>query len=188
MPDAPTTSAPSRPDVYARIRHRAPILVVVFCAALLIVVGLIRPFASPPVDIEVRQPLVASEGDPAAAYATVHNAGGSDTLLSASTPAAARVVLQEREFPTDDPAGVLVEVDSLPVPGFGDLAMQPGGDQLLLVGLTAPLTAGETVPITLVFERAGTIEVDAEAETYTEIANRLLPPRLQVPTDAGSGG
>ena len=79
-----------------------------------------------------------------------------------------------------DPEGHLVTVDHLDVPGFGDLRLQPGSDQLLLTGLTAPLTTGATIPITLQFQRSGTITVQAEAQSYDEIGRRLLPPRVQV--------
>jgi len=180
-PEAPKTPQP-RTDIYARIRRFAPVLIVVFCAGLLVTVGLIRPFSKPPVDIELRSPLVASEGDPTAAYVLVHNGGGSDVLLSASTPAADSVVLQQWQTSDSDPVGHLVTVDSLAVPGFGDLRMQPGGDQLLLTGLRAPLIVGETIPITLTFERTGERTVEAEAQPYDVIGDRLLPPRLKVPT------
>jgi copper(I)-binding protein len=180
-PETPKTPQP-RTDIYARIRKFAPVLIVVFCAGLLVIVALIRPFGKPPVDIELRSPLVASEGDPTAAYVVVHNGGGSDTLLSASTPAADSVVLQQWQTSDSDPAGHLVTVDSLDVPGFGDLRMQPGSDQLLLTGLRAPLVIGETIPITLTFERSGERTVEAEAQPYEVIGDRLLPPRLKVPT------
>jgi copper(I)-binding protein len=183
-PEPPTPSPAPRTDIYARIRRAAPVLVVLFCAGMLVFVAIIHPFTKPPVAIEVRTPLVASEGDPTAAYVWLHNGGGSDVLLSASTPAAATVVLQQ--WQTSQPGdgtqtvGHLVTVDHLDVPGFGDLRMQPGGDQLLLSGLVEPLRVGQTIPITLVFERSGTQTVQAEAQTYDTIADRLLPPRLKV--------
>ena len=36
------------------------------------------------------------------------------------------------------------------------------------------------MPITLTFERAGTVEAQAEVDTYDDIAVTLLPPRLRV--------
>lgn len=183
-PVQPAASPQPRTDIYFRIRRAAPVLVVLFCAGILVTVALIHPFTKPPVSIEVRTPLVASEGDPTAAYVVLHNGGGSDVLLSASTPAAATVVLQQWQTsqPADGTAtvGHPVTVDHLDVPGFGDLRMQPGGDQLLLSGLVEPLRVGQTIPLTLVFQRSGTRTVQAEAQTYDTIADRLLPPRLKV--------
>jgi copper(I)-binding protein len=77
--------------------------------------------------------------------------------------------------------GVLTNVDQLDIPGFGDLRLQPGSDQLLLKGLTSPLTVGQTISITLQFKRAGVITVEATVATYDDIADRLLPPRLKLP-------
>lgn len=178
-----------RTDIYARIRRFAPVLIVVFCIGVLVFVAIVHPFTSPPTAIELRTPLVASEGDPTAAYVVIHNSGGPDTLLSASSPAAASVVLQQWQTdpgPSSDgtaaPTGRPVTVDHLDVPGFADLRMQPGGDQLLFSGLTAPLTVGSTITITLTFERSGVRTVQAEAQPYEVIADRLLPPRLKVTT------
>jgi copper(I)-binding protein len=77
--------------------------------------------------------------------------------------------------------GMLTDVDHLDIPGFGDLRLQPGLSQLLLKGLTAPLAVGQQVSITLNFEKAGAITVEATVATYDEIADRLLPPRLKLP-------
>ena len=178
----PATPQP-RTDIYASIRRLAPVLIVLFCIGILVFAAVVHPFEKPPVALELRTALVASEGDPTAAYVVIHNGGGSDVLLSASTPAATSVALQEWQtsVPTDgtEPVGHLVTVPQLEVPGFGDLDMQPGGDQLLLSGLTAPLTVGATIPITLEFQRSGTRTVQAEAQPYDVIGDRLLPPRLK---------
>ncbi len=188
-PASPTSARPPAApsgDVYATIRRFAPALVVVFCAGLLLVVALVRPFPSPAPAIELHDALVGSEGDPVAAYVVIHNTGGNDTLLGASTPAATTVELQERETSEADPAGVLVTVDHLDVPGYADTRLQPGSDQLLLRGLTRPLAVGDTVPLTLDFERAGTLTVHAQVRTYLDIADQLLPPRLVVPGQDGA--
>lgn len=183
-PQTPAAPQP-RTDIYARIRRLAPVLVVLFCISILVFAAVVHPFEKPPVALQLRSPLVASEGDPAAAYVVIHNGGGSDTLLGASTPAAATVVIQhwQSSDPTDGtaPVSALVTVSQLEVPGFGELHMQPGGDQLLLSGLTEPLTVGSTIPITLEFARSGALTVQAEAQPYDVIGDRLLPPRLKVP-------
>jgi copper(I)-binding protein len=182
-PAAATAGPP--PDIYARIRRFAPALVVLFCAGLLVMVAVVRPFDSPPAAPELRTPLVGADVDPTGAYVVIHNAGGNDTLVGASTPAAATVEIQQRQGQTDTEPGVLVVVDQLAVPGFSDTRLQPGGDQLLLTDLVRPLAAGDTVELTLVFERAGSVTVDAQVESYVDIAERLLPPRLIIPGQDG---
>ena len=181
---ATTTAAPP-PDIYARIRRFAPALVVLFCAGLLVMVAVVRPFDSPPAAPELRTPLVGADVDPTGAYVVIHNAGGNDTLIGASSPAAATVEIQQRQGRTDTEPGELVVVEELAIPGFSDTRLQPGGDQLLLTDLVRPLSAGDTVELTLEFERAGTVTVDAQVESYVDIAERLLPPRLIIPGQEG---
>lgn len=171
MSDVPPSS-PSR----SGLRRFAPVLLVTFCIAALVAMAFISPFQSPPPAVTVAEALVGSDNDPTGAYMVISNPGGPDTLLAASTPAADSVVLQEA---ADSAAPTTVS--RIDVPGFADLRLQPGGDQLLLRGLVAPLTVGQKVPITLEFERSGTVTVEAEVATYTTIADRLLPPRLKLP-------
>jgi copper(I)-binding protein len=177
---------PPRTDIYFRIRRFAPILVVLFCAGILVVMAVVRPFTSPPSAPELQSPLVGAGLDPAAAYVVIHNTGGNDTLIGASTPAAGSVELQQREGQTESDPGVLVTVDQIEVPGYEDTRLQPGADQLLLVDLARPLSPGDTVQLTLEFERAGSVTVDAEVASYLDIADRLLPPRLVIPGQDGN--
>jgi copper(I)-binding protein len=183
--EAPTARPVPPPDIYLRIRRFAPVLVVLFCAGLLVLVAVVRPFDSPPAAPELRSPLVGADVDPTAAYVIIHNSGGNDTLVGASTPAAGTVELQQRQGRTDTDPGVLVTVDQLDVPGFTDTRLQPGSDQILLSDLVRPLAAGDTVSLTLRFERAGSVTVDAEVASYVDIADQLLPPRLKIPGQNG---
>lgn len=189
--DAPTPQP--RTDIYARIMRFAPLYVVIFCIGVLVLMAFLRPFESPKPSIELRDALVGADFNPTGAYMVIHNSGGSDTLLSASTPAAASVQLQqivpaqtttsmiENGGVTANIGGTLTDVTQLAIPGFDDLRLQPGLSQLLLKDLTAPLSPGQTVTLTLQFERAGMITVEAAVATYDDIADRLLPPRLKLP-------
>jgi hypothetical protein len=40
--------------------------------------------------------------------------------------------------------------------------LQPGGLHVMFIGLRAPLREGSTIPLTLVFEKAGRIEVSTD--------------------------
>ncbi|MCZ7529936.1 MAG: copper chaperone PCu(A)C [Acidimicrobiia bacterium] len=52
-------------------------------------------------------------------------------------------------------------VDVIPVPA-GTTMLEPGGYHIMLMGLAAPLTAGDSLELTLDFENAGTRTVDVE--------------------------
>ena len=59
----------------------------------------------------------------------------------------------------------IIEITGLklayPQPGGGEtVVLEPGGYHIMLMGLTKPLTEGEMVPATLIFEHAGRIEVE----------------------------
>ena len=97
----------------------------------------------------------------AAVYLTIDNGGRpADRLISVSTPAADRaevhtivhegdVVRMRRTEPLDIGAGER-------------LVFEPGGRHLMLMGLKAPLVEGRRVSVTLDFEKAGRIAVEAD--------------------------
>jgi len=100
-------------------------------------------------------------------FTTITNGGkANDRLLDASSPAAARVELHDMTMD----GGVMrmrPVVGGLAVPAGGALALQPGGQHLMLMGLKAPLELGALVPVTLRFERAGTVTVQLKVEAVT---------------------
>jgi len=88
-----------------------------------------------------------------------------DRLLRASTPAAASVELHSMKI---DAQGIMRmrEVDAIPLGPGSTVTMRPGqGVHLMLVGLRAPLREGATFPMTLTFERGGSIEVEVVVQS-----------------------
>jgi copper(I)-binding protein len=55
------------------------------------------------------------------------------------------------------------EVAQIDVPAGGSVELKPGGYHVMLMKLAAPIAAGDSVPVTLTFERAGEVQVDAVA-------------------------
>ena len=49
---------------------------------------------------------------------------------------------------------------ALPIPAKGSVLLAPGGLHVMLMGLPQPLKAGTTLPLTLNFEKAGTVTLD----------------------------
>ena len=95
----------------------------------------------------------------AGGYLTVTNDGGQDDrLVSASTPAAQSVEIHEMTM-QGDVMKMRELPDGLPIRSGQTVALKPGGYHLMMLELKQPLTEGGTVPVTLTFERAGTIEV-----------------------------
>jgi periplasmic copper chaperone A len=93
-----------------------------------------------------------------AAYMTLMNTGTvADKLISISTPAARKAEVHTHVM--DDGMMKMRPVGDLEIPPGDSAVMQPGGLHIMLMGLTAPLVEGETYPLTLNFERAGSIEL-----------------------------
>jgi len=101
------------------------------------------------------------------AYLSITNNGPrEDTLLSASSPVAARVEFHRTSLEAGmarmRPAGPVVVGPKVTV------TAEPGGLHLMLVDLKAPLVAGTTVPLVLIFKSAGEITVQLKIEDSRE--------------------
>ena len=102
-----------------------------------------------------------------AAFMGLMNTGPEDDrLIEVRSDVAERVELHTH---LQDANGVMrmVEVeDGFVVPAGGMAMLQRGGDHVMFLGLTRPLAHGDSVDVTLVFEKAGeiavTIPVDLE--------------------------
>ena len=56
------------------------------------------------------------------------------------------------------------KVDAIAIADAKYARLQPSGDHIMLIDLKKPLKEGETVKLTLVFEKAGPIDVEAKVE------------------------
>lgn len=100
-------------------------------------------------------------GATTAAYLAVSNHGAvEDRLLGAASPLAARVEIHRH---VKKPGGLMAmqQVEGgLALPAQGQLAFTPGGLHVMMFGLKRNIVAGEAIPMTLVFERAGPIQLE----------------------------
>ena len=99
----------------------------------------------------------------AVVFFTISNSGKeTDRLLRASTPVAAAVALHQMAV-----EGGMMKMRAVPTlelrPG-ARLELQPGGYHLMLLDIKHPLKAGEKFPMTLTFERGGTLTVPVQVE------------------------
>ena len=86
-----------------------------------------------------------------AAYLTITSAQGGK-LVDASSPIATSVEVHEMKM--DGDLMKMRSVDALPLPAGKPVEMKPNGFHMMLMGLKAPLKAGDVVPIKLVVEDA----------------------------------
>lgn len=113
--------------------------------------------------IMVDAPFARASASPAvksgAAYFTLQNHGEmADRLIAVEGDAAARIELHTHVM--KDGAMQMTEIEGgVPVAPGESVAFEPGGNHVMMMGLAAPLKEGDTLPLTLVFEHAGKVEV-----------------------------
>ena len=112
--------------------------------------------------------------DISAGYLTITNHGAeADRLVSAESARASSVELHSMDME----GGVMRmrAIDGAAIAPGEALTLAPGGEHLMFVGLTAPFTEGEVIPVRLHFEKVGDIDVS-------------LPVRRPGATQTGHGG
>jgi copper(I)-binding protein len=82
-----------------------------------------------------------------------------DTLVSASSDAAEMVELHEMSMTADGVMQMRPVEGGFPVAVRGFVALEPGGYHIMLLNLTRTLEPGSMVDLTLVFERAGEVQI-----------------------------
>lgn len=96
-----------------------------------------------------------------AAYVTIVNRGSvSDRLVAVAAPAPASASLHETRY--EKGIARMRPVDGVAIPAGASVALEPAGAHVMIVGLAGPLAAGESLPLTLRFERSGERRVTAE--------------------------
>ena len=101
-------------------------------------------------------PTGASTG---AVYLTIANKShDADRLLGASSDVADKSQIHEMKV-VNGTMEMREVSGGLPVPADGSVVLKPGSYHVMLIGLKKPLKAGETIPLTLDFEKAGKVSI-----------------------------
>jgi copper(I)-binding protein len=101
-----------------------------------------------------------------AIFGTFTNPTGTDvTVVSGTTPAASKI--EPHEVATVDGAMKMrPKVGGFVVPAHGNHELKPGGDHLMVMGLTAPIKAGDTVTAVLSLKDGSTVTINAIGKEY----------------------
>jgi copper(I)-binding protein len=97
-------------------------------------------------------------------YLKLTNGGSApDRLVAARSSAADRVELHEMKM--DGNVMRMRELErGVDLPPGATVELKPGGYHVMFMGLKAPFARDARVPLTLVFEKAGTIDVELKVE------------------------
>ena len=96
--------------------------------------------------------------DVTACYLTL-TASQADRLISVSTTLASAEVHEMKTEGGIMQMGALT--GGLPLPAGEAVSLAPGGNHIMLTGVKTPLAAGDTVPLTLTFEKAAPLGIRA---------------------------
>src|SRR3984957_8104939 len=93
-------------------------------------------------------------------YLVVKNTGTTpDRLIAVKSPVADKVEIHEMKM--DGNIMRMREVEKgIEIPPGATVELKPGGFHVMFMGLKAPFAKDAKVPLTLVFEKAGSIDVD----------------------------
>ncbi len=92
------------------------------------------------------------------AYVTIRNEGNqADRLVAVSADVAKKTGLHESLM--EDGVMKMRPAGAVEIPAGGMAMLEPGGYHIMFMGLIAPFKEGESFPLTLVFEKAGRIDV-----------------------------
>ncbi|PRD43483.1 hypothetical protein C5748_11970 [Phyllobacterium phragmitis] len=92
-------------------------------------------------------------------YVTLANDGGeADRLVAVHSPAAKRVETHEMTM-ENDVMKMRPLKEGIELPAGGTVELKPGGMHLMFMDVAKPFREGDTVPVTLEFEKAGKVDV-----------------------------
>ena len=113
-----------------------------------------------------------------AVYLTLTNHGRTaDRLVSATSPAAARVVFHSMSMV----GGVMRMTPitaAIPVAPNGAVQFSPGGSHVMLTGLKGPLKAGAHVRMVFTFAKAGPVSVDVPVRDAAPAADPMAGMKM----------
>ena len=109
-----------------------------------------------------------------AVYMPLLNAGKEkDRLVGVSSPAARKVEIHNEA--KDLGVTHMEKLDAVELEPGKPVSLRPNGMHLMVYGLKAPLKAGDMMPLTLQFEKAGTANVEAMIEPVGAMSGDEMP-------------
>ncbi|MBU8543582.1 MULTISPECIES: copper chaperone PCu(A)C [Roseomonadaceae] len=116
-----------------------------------------------PIQAEAGWSRAAGAGRVGAGFLTLRNSGAADRLVAARADIARTVELHTHI--RDGNVMRMRPVEAIDLPAGETVTLAPGGLHIMLIDLKQALRQGESVPVTLVFEKAGEIQVTLEVQS-----------------------
>ena len=139
-----------------------------FYFAVLLVAGFVRPAMAGDDTVTINNAWIA-EAPPVvkihAGYAEIINTGQSDRIIKEITSPDFERIEIHRSVIQNGTVKMQYQA-SVTVPAGDRLILEPGGYHLMLFETRKPLTRGETVPLTFIFEDGGNLVTAAQVKSH----------------------
>lgn len=114
-------------------------------------------------DLEIIHPHIPQPAVSAKAaggfMAITNNGTETERLIGIETDIAMKAEVHESRVDANG-VGTMTHIDAVEIPPGETVNLEHGGYHIMLMGLTGPLTEGELHKATLIFERAGRLEIE----------------------------
>lgn len=95
--------------------------------------------------------------------AIVNNGAEADRLIAIESTLAVRISLHESRVDANG-VGSMDHVEGIDIPAGATVSLEHGGHHVMFMGLAAPLAEGEMHKATLVFVKAGRVEIEFQID------------------------
>jgi copper(I)-binding protein len=95
--------------------------------------------------------------------AIVNNGAEADRLVGVESGIAAKSEVHESRV-DENGVGTMTHIEALEIPAGGTVSLERGGYHVMFMGLTGTLTEGEMHKATLIFEKAGRVEIEFQID------------------------
>ncbi len=109
--------------------------------------------------------------------AIVNNGAEADRLVGVETDIAGKAEVHESKVAADG-VGTMEHVEALEIPAGGTVSLERGGYHVMLMGLTGTLTEGEMHKATLIFEKAGRVEIEFQIDPPMMGMGQMDPSKM----------
>jgi len=140
--------------------HRSIIAITLITALVLSACG--TESTGPKISVEDAwaRPVPAAGGNGAVFFRLVNTGNEADQLLGGESPVAGSVEVHKTSM--EEGVMRMEHIPGLELPAKGEVLLEPGGYHVMLIGVNTSLALGDTLPITLRFEKSGEIQMEVQ--------------------------
>jgi len=141
--------------------HRSFIITMVFVATLSLGACGAGP-SGPQVSVEDAwsRPVPAAGGNGAVFMRVVNGGNEADQLVGGESPVVGAVEVHKTTM--EEGVVKMEHIPGLEIPAKGEVSLEPGGYHVMLIGVNQALRPGDTLPITLNFEKSGEMQLEVQ--------------------------